>query len=245
MALITTADKNKLYTQVKDSVFTKEQHNSLAEYEVKFGLKQKENQIAVLKMDVFTMIEKLKQQKSWLFIMLAGLVFILLLTFTIYRKYRINKKINQLLKEQHDTLSVQLKKLEQHKTVTKKYESSILTTDDIEEIFVKLLNTFNQFSIYLNPDITLPWLAEKLDVLPNNLSQVINQKTNQNFNDFINYYRINEAKGRLINNKYGNFTIEAIGKSVGFNSKTTFINAFKKFEQTYPSKYKKQHSDNQ
>ena len=196
----------KLYTQVKDSAFNKEQHKSLAEYEVKFNVKKKENQIDKLQKNETTLIKKLKQQKSLLVLLLLGIFGILLLTYLLFLKYSRNKKVNRILSEQSKMLAKKLTQLEeQHSTaIPVKYESSLLTEYDIEEIFAKLLNTFNEFDIFLNPNITLPWLAEKLDVLPNHLSQVINQKASQNFNDFINYYRVKEAKSRLLDNKYGN-----------------------------------------
>ncbi len=71
------------------------------------------------------------------------------------------------------------------------------------------------------------------------MSQTINSKRNLNFNDFINSFRIEEAKKRMADREFRNLTFEAIGKSVGFNSRTSFISAFKKFTSCTPSEYKK------
>jgi YesN/AraC family two-component response regulator len=97
----------------------------------------------------------------------------------------------------------------------------------------------NETRLFLKNDLTLPFLAEKTDIPVHHLSQAINTKTNLNFNDYINSFRVNEAKIRLVSSDFDRFTIEAIGRSVGFNNKTTFIGAFKKFENQIPSEYKK------
>ena len=51
---------------------------------------------------------------------------------------------------------------------------------------------------FLNPDITLMDIAEQVKIPYRALSEVINNKLNQNFYDFINGYRINESKKLLI-----------------------------------------------
>ena len=58
-----------------------------------------------------------------------------------------------------------------------------------------------------------------------------------NFNDFINQYRVEEAKIRLVDPEYSNLTVAAIGNSVGFTSKSAFYSAFKKHTQLSPSAF--------
>ena len=72
------------------------------------------------------------------------------------------------------------------------------------------------------------------------VSQVINEHYGQNFNTFLNSYRIKEAckrRGDLVN--YGNFTIEAISESVGFKSRSTFVTSFKRITGLMPSQYQR------
>ena len=60
----------------------------------------------------------------------------------------------------------------------------------------------------------------------------------KNFNAFVNTYRIQTARERLIDvDHYGNLTIKGIAESVGFKSPTTFINVFKKMVGLSPSVY--------
>jgi AraC-like DNA-binding protein len=72
------------------------------------------------------------------------------------------------------------------------------------------------------------------------VSQVINEYYQQNFNTFLNSYRIKEACKRLGDlEHYGNYTIEAISESVGFKSRSTFVSSFKRITGLTPSQYQR------
>jgi AraC-like DNA-binding protein len=122
----------------------------------------------------------------------------------------------------------------------KKYEKSSLTTESSEKYLDRLLKIMDSEKPYLNNDLTLQKLAEILAVTPHHLSQLINEQMNQNFFDFINSYRIEEAKVLLIDKKGELLTILAIAEEVGFNSKSAFNTAFKKYTSMTPTQYKKQ-----
>ena len=92
---------------------------------------------------------------------------------------------------------------------------------------------------YLNPDLTLPGLAKKIDIPTNYLSQVINERKDSNFFDYINSHRVAEARQRLKNPAHEDLPIIQVAYSVGFNSKSTFNAAFKKFSKTTPTDYRK------
>jgi AraC-like DNA-binding protein len=93
---------------------------------------------------------------------------------------------------------------------------------------------------YLLADITLDMLAEKLDMPPKDLSMIINRHFNSNFYEFINGYRIEEAKHLLIDPKNKHKTITDIYLEVGFNSKSVFNTFFKKIVGTTPSEFRHQ-----
>ncbi|MFD2561439.1 helix-turn-helix domain-containing protein [Aquimarina rubra] len=92
--------------------------------------------------------------------------------------------------------------------------------------------------LFANPDLKLSVVAKKLDISAHELSKLINDNLNKNFTDFINEYRIEEAKLLITNNSL--YTIEAIGNQSGFNSKSAFYKAFKKVTNTTPAKFKEQ-----
>jgi len=69
------------------------------------------------------------------------------------------------------------------------------------------------------------------------LSNLLNQHIGKSFNDFVNEYRVDEAKKRLSDASYNNFTIAAIAFDCGFNSLATFQRVFKQVTGITPSKY--------
>lgn len=96
---------------------------------------------------------------------------------------------------------------------------------------------------YLNPELTLDMLAETLAIPAKDLSMIINRHFNLNFYEFINGYRIEEAKKRLLEPANKDKTITDIYLEVGFNSKSVFNTFFKKLVGKTPSEYRQQPAD--
>ncbi len=90
---------------------------------------------------------------------------------------------------------------------------------------------------YLDPEINITKLSRMLDVRPEYLSEVLNDKLGQNFFDFINRYRIEAFKTQCISETNKHLSIVGIAYSCGFNSKASFYRAFKKFEGKTPIAY--------
>jgi AraC-like DNA-binding protein len=108
-----------------------------------------------------------------------------------------------------------------------------------EEYLEKLSSYMDEKKPFLNPDLTLMDLAEQVSIPYRALSEVINNKLKQNFYDYINSYRISESK-KLLPEKNGRFkTVLEILYEVGYNSKSSFNNAFKKFTGMTPTEYRK------
>ena len=84
----------------------------------------------------------------------------------------------------------------------------------------------------------MPALAKALHIRPQLLSQLLNNNLNKSFSNFINEYRIEEAKRLLLEDS--NLKIEVIAENCGFNSNSAFYTAFKKVTNTTPAKYLKQ-----
>ena len=95
-----------------------------------------------------------------------------------------------------------------------------------------------QGQLYMDPDITLDSLADTLEIMPRDLSMIINRHFGANFYTFINSYRIEEAKKMLKDQAMKNITITEIYLAVGFNSKSVFYTFFKKLEGVTPTKYR-------
>jgi AraC-like DNA-binding protein len=100
-----------------------------------------------------------------------------------------------------------------------------------------LLQYIEKEKPYLDPEVTLTGLAKKLGTNASVLSKVINTGTNQNFNDFINGYRIREVEEKLKSGEQKRQTLLGIAYDCGFNSKATFNRAFKKAIGSSPKEY--------
>ncbi|MGZ3766579.1 MAG: helix-turn-helix domain-containing protein [Mucilaginibacter sp.] len=120
-----------------------------------------------------------------------------------------------------------------------KYQSSSLNDNLKSKHYNDLLALLDQKKLYLDPLLTVEKLARSLNISDKKLSQVINENAGTNFNDFINGYRIQEAKTLIKNVNEQPANILQIAYEVGFNSKSTFNTAFKKFTSSTPSAYRK------
>jgi AraC-like DNA-binding protein len=121
-----------------------------------------------------------------------------------------------------------------------KYAKSNLKPSDCQAIINKLNACMKNDKPYLNPLLTVNELSKKLKIHPRHLSQAIHTCLNQNFYDLVNSWRINELKERLQDEQYKNYTLLYLSYEVGFNSKSVFNEAFKKFTGTTPKLYKQQ-----
>ncbi len=123
--------------------------------------------------------------------------------------------------------------------IADKYETLKTQNKDISIADIKHFIENEEY--YLKKNASLKELSERLDASPNYISKTINLETEMNFNEFINLYRIRLSKRRLIDEDFKHLTIEAIGNSVGFKSKSAFYNAFKKHTESTPTTFVKNH----
>jgi AraC-like DNA-binding protein len=120
-----------------------------------------------------------------------------------------------------------------------KYEKNPLTETEKTRYAEKLQEYMVNQKPYLNPTLSLSELAAQLALPAYTLSQVLNTSLNQNFYDFVNKYRIEESKKLLaIDSGNGSTILEVIYKC-GFNSKSAFNAAFKKYTDVTPREFKK------
>jgi AraC-like DNA-binding protein len=99
----------------------------------------------------------------------------------------------------------------------------------------KLLALMADERPWLEPELTLTELAQRLRTHPALLSKVINAGCGQNFNDFVNTYRVQEAQRKLADPRFGHYSLVGVALESGFNSKSTFNRVFKKLLGQAPS----------
>lgn len=127
---------------------------------------------------------------------------------------------------------------QQQQQASAKYQKSGLRDDSAEDIKQKLLDTMLEEKPYLDSELTLVKLSEVTGISVHNLSEVINSRLKQSYFDFINSYRVEEFKMRLLDPANSSFSLIGIAYDSGFNSKTTFYKIFKKFTNMTPSEFK-------
>ncbi|MGB3456434.1 MAG: AraC family transcriptional regulator [Litorimonas sp.] len=120
-------------------------------------------------------------------------------------------------------------------TNQKKYEKSALTEDQARRICGKLERLMQVEHPYLDPDLSLPRLAQRLSVSRNILSQTLNETLNRSFFEYVNSYRIKASLPHLTE---GTNSILTIAMDVGFNSRSAFYKAFKAETGLTPSAFR-------
>ena len=120
-----------------------------------------------------------------------------------------------------------------------KYANSNLMESQKMDYLNHLIEELETKKLYCRTDLSIAQLAKAINIPKHHLSQVINEKKQCSYLDFINRYRIKEAMDKLQDSTLSEVSILTIGKQVGFNSKSTFYTAFKKYTDSTPGDYRR------
>lgn len=107
------------------------------------------------------------------------------------------------------------------------------------QLFMELDELIKSDKLYLESDLSLTRLSEMLGKSTQQISLAVNEYSKRNFNDYINFFRIQESKVLLKDIQNNKYTISSIAFDVGFSSLSSFNGAFKKFEGTTPSSFRR------
>jgi AraC-like DNA-binding protein len=141
--------------------------------------------------------------------------------------------------------SVLLKGLHQNEIFLGAQPNSANKVGSLEEnksLSEKLNSHITKNKPYLDADLTLNDLASQVQVSSRQLSTLINAELGKSFFDLINSYRIEEAKRILRESKDRKLTVLEVMYQAGFNSKSSFNTAFKKYTGSTPTAFKSQFS---
>lgn len=123
--------------------------------------------------------------------------------------------------------------------LSEKYRSSSLRGIDEIKLYNQLKKLMEVDKLYLSADLTLKTLADLLDTNTKYLSQVVNHQAGLNFQQFVNYYRVDEAKRKIITDSLSNLTLYGIALQCGFKNKSTFYKVFKELTGFTPKDFVK------
>ncbi len=136
---------------------------------------------------------------------------------------------------------VEIKEIIQEEKTKPLPRQSRLSDVEFEALKQKLEELMTDERLYLNTTLGLPELATRMNTSSHQLSYLINEGFNENFFQFVNRYRVEEAKRLLLSEKHRHLNMLGIAYESGFNSKTTFNTTFKKLTGLSPSEFQ-QHS---
>ncbi|WP_128548533.1 helix-turn-helix domain-containing protein [Larkinella soli] len=122
--------------------------------------------------------------------------------------------------------------------VRKKYEKSALSDELEENLLGKLTSLLDTEKPFLESDLSLPRLAQRLNTSPHHLSQLINDRLGQSFFDLLATYRVREAQRLLQHPDSVNLKIDEIAERVGYNSTSAFHTAFKRLTGQTPAQFR-------
>ena len=121
-----------------------------------------------------------------------------------------------------------------------KYSSSSLKGIEEVKLYFRLKELLQNERLYLNPNLTLKNVADRLATNTKYLSQVVNHHSGHNFQYFINTYRVSDAKESILSKKYENLTLYGIALQCGFKNKSTFYKVFKEITNQTPREFQLQ-----
>lgn len=112
-----------------------------------------------------------------------------------------------------------------------------------QEIHKQLLAMMEQQKLYRNNNLRYSDLAARLGISVSQLSRLMNHEIGMSFNEFVNAYRVQDAKDRLSQNESDKYTLLAVAFDAGFNSKASFNRIFKRHTGLTLSEYVKRHNE--
>lgn len=112
--------------------------------------------------------------------------------------------------------------------------------EELDILFKRLEIIIREQKCYLTPELSLKSVSEKLNISDKKLSYLLNQHMNVSFYDYVNQFRVEEVKKKIMNPSFSKYTLLAIALECGFNSKTSFNRTFQRFEKITPSKFRTQ-----
>ena len=122
----------------------------------------------------------------------------------------------------------------------KRNMNRIIAPQESNQVKSRLVRHMEEAQPFLNPNCTLSGISKEINTQPYKLSYLINKEFDQNFATFLNTYRIEKAMQMLKDQNNHNIKISAIAFDCGFNSLSSFNQAFKKITSQTPSKYREE-----
>ncbi len=234
----------KQYTTLHEQL--QNDRNQANSTDLKNEISAKEKDIANTHDRISSLSAKRKQMTIWggcLLAILGGL-----LLFYIKRKKQIEHEQRQLraqfsmLQQQMSTtnmhMTTELEENKELKISSAPYKNSSLTIEDRKYLKNQILAYMESDKPYLNTNLTQSDMANKIGISSHHFSEALHYGFQQNFYNFINSYRVQEAQQLMNKPEYKDAKIIAFAFDSGFKSKTSFNRVFKRHTGFTPSEYR-------
>ncbi|PKV52851.1 helix-turn-helix protein [Aquimarina sp. MAR_2010_214] len=137
----------------------------------------------------------------------------------------------------------EIREINKKKVNEKQKEAVKFKKGEENPYFKKFIQLLESEKLYRNQQLSRDDIATRLNISVGYLSQIINSVTQKNFSDYLNLYRVKEAKIMILDPEFDNYDMVAIGLEAGFNSKSAFYKYFKKETGHTPTTFKRNHKE--
>jgi AraC-like DNA-binding protein len=169
---------------------------------------------------IFNLIGRSIFSGSVVLLLIPSVIFSVLLFFIGFQGYMQNYTVVDLVADEQDHADLSMKEYNQ------------------AQLKVKLLDLFANQEIYKNRDLKITLVSLKLQTNRTYVSNLINTEFKCTFSEFVNQYRIAEARKLLADSKQQNYSLDYVSEASGFGSIHSFIRIFKELEGITPGKYR-------
>jgi len=234
-------ESQKEYSRLKNFIAKEDTKATAAD--LGNDIKNKENKL--FEAEKIISQESKNKKKIIIYVSLVMTILFGLLLFYVIKKKRLEKE-NIDLRELYTHLKNETIQSSKQKVLIiddqnkdKPYSNSSLTEKDRQLHKQRILQYIRLEKPYVNPELRLSELAEKLELSSSHFSEILHYCFEENFNNFINFYRVIEAQELMKKPDFKDAKIMTIAFDSGFKSKTTFNRVFKNYTGQTPSEYRK------
>ncbi len=232
------ADKFRyLQLQLQDSIFNAREFGHIHDIELMHENDKFERRINVLRME-----EKMKM-RVLLIVSIASLILLALIVVLFRQNKNLQSKNRSLFEKNLEMMSAgEIVATNSHSR--EKYDTSPISDETRNNIIEKIKEVMSDESAFCREGFSLHDLATLCGSNPKYVSRVLNEDFGKSFTLMLNERRIVVAKKRFLDTeKYGQLTMEAIVRDLGFKSRSTFSKTFKKLTGLNPSEFQRLSSD--
>jgi len=218
------------YHELEKELFSNEKQEAIARLDIEYQTELKDKEIEQTNSDLRTQ----EAENKFLFIVIISVVLAAgcLVFFLIYR----NRVLKDLYKRNIELMDAFTRNIHTEEQQADHPEPTDSQEDNLKNIFKRLVFSLENEKLYTDPELSLAKISEKIKSNEKYVSSAIAVYAKTNYSVFINYYRINEAKRLMY--ETNNLNLNEVSYTCGFNSRTTFYNAFKKHTGMSPKQFK-------